>query len=120
MISKKNLFGAILGFPMMNVGDFMINMKENELYQEIELFHGQIKIGEAEVELNSHMLAKLIIYEPYQNKGLGTEVVKTLIEKYNLNNLWIRTDNSRAIHIYEKCGFKINKPTMYEMIKNER
>ena len=32
MISKKNLFGAILGFLMMNVGDFMINMKEKLLY----------------------------------------------------------------------------------------
>lgn len=108
MISKKNLFGVTL---------ITINIKENELYQEIELFHGQIKIGEAEIELNSHMLAKLIIYEPYQNKGLGTEVVKTLIEKYNLNNLWVRTDNSCAIHVYEKNGFKINKPTMYEMTK---
>ena len=95
----------------------MISIKEKELYQEIELFHGQIKIGEAEVELNSHMLAKLIIYEPYQNKGFGAEAVKILTEKYNLNNLWVRADNLRAIHIYEKNGFEINKPTMYEMIK---
>lgn len=95
----------------------MINIKENELYQEIELFHGQIKIGEAEVDLKNHMLAKLIIFEPYQNKGFGTEAVKILIEKYNLNNLWVRTDNEHAIHVYEKNGFKINKPTMYEMIR---
>jgi GNAT superfamily N-acetyltransferase len=95
----------------------MINIKENELYQEIELFHGQIKIGEAEVELKSHMLAKLVIFEPYQNKGFGAEAVQMLAEKYNLNNLWVRTDNDHAIHVYEKCGFEINKPTMYEMIK---
>lgn len=108
MINKKNLFGVIL---------VMISIKENELYQEIELFHGQIKIGEAEVELNSHMLAKLVIFEPYQNKGFGTEAVKMLTEKYNLNNLWVRTDNEHAIHVYEKNGFRIKKPTMYEMIK---
>ena len=95
----------------------MINIKENELYQEIELFHGQIKIGEAEVELNSHMLAKLVIFEPYQNKGFGAEAVKMLAEKYNLNNLWVRADNLHAIHIYEKNGFKIKKPTMYKMVK---
>ena len=95
----------------------MINIRENELYQEIELFHGQIKIGEAEVELNSHMLAKLVIFEPYENKGFGTEAVKMLTEKYNLNNLWVRTDNEHAIHVYEKNGFKVKKPTMYAMIK---
>lgn len=94
-----------------------ISIKESELYQEIELFSGETKIGEAEVDLNNHMLAKLVIYEPYQNQGYGTEIIKMLVDTYNLTNLWVRTDNKRAIHVYEKCGFKIHKPTMYEMIK---
>ena len=94
-----------------------ISMKENELYQEIELFHGQIKIGEAEVDLKNHMLAKLCIFEPYQNLGLGTKAVKMLTEEYNLDNLWVNAENSRAIHVYEKCGFKISRSTMYEMVR---
>lgn len=96
-----------------------MTIKENELYQEIELYHGQIKIGEAEVELTKHMLSKLVIFEPYQNQGLGTEIVKMLTEKYNLDNLWVNAENTHAIHVYKKCGFKISKPTMYEMIKKE-
>ena len=95
----------------------MIRLKENEIYQEIELFHDETKIGEAEVYLKNHMLARLTIFEPYQNKGFGTEVVKLLTDKYELNNLWVKFDNARAIHVYEKNGFKINKPTMYEMIR---
>lgn len=95
----------------------MITLKENEIYQEIELFHDEIKIGEAEVDLKNHMLARLTIFEPYQNKGFGTEVVKLLVNKYNLNNLWVKFDNARAIHVYEKNGFKISKSTMYEMIR---
>ena len=95
----------------------MIDVKENELYQEIELFHDGIKIGEAEVDLKNRMLARLFIFEPYQNQKYGTKIVKILTEKYNLNNLWVKADNKRAIHVYEKNGFKINKPTMYEMIK---
>lgn len=97
--------------------DSNLKIKENELYQEIELFRGETKIGEAEIELNNHMLAKLVIYEPYQNQGYGTEIVKMLVDKYDLTNLWVRADNKHAIHVYEKCGFKIHKPTMYEMIK---
>jgi len=95
-----------------------MTLKENELYQEIELFRGETKIGEAEVDIKNRMLARLSIFEPYQNQGFGTEIIRMLIEKYDLKNLWVNADNSRAIHVYEKCGFKINKPTMYEMIKD--
>lgn len=97
-----------------------ISIKENEIYVEIELFCGETKIGEAEVDLKNKMLAKLVIYEPYQNRGYGTEAIKMLNEKYGLNNLWVKADNERAIHVYEKCGFKISKPTMYEMIKETK
>lgn len=97
-----------------------ITMQENELYQEIELYHDSAKIGEAEVDLKNHMLAKLIIYEPYQNQGFGTEIVKMLVEKYDLNNLWVRADNNRAIHVYEKCGFKIKQSTMFEMFRESK
>lgn len=97
--------------------DSNLKIKENELYQEIELFRGETKIGEAEIELNNHMLAKLVIYEPYQNQGYGTEIVKMLVDKYDLTNLWVRADNKHAIHVYEKRGFKIHKPTMFEMTK---
>lgn len=98
----------------------MITVKENELYREIELFEDDVKIGEAEVDLKNHMLSRLVIYEPYQNRGFGTEVVKILTERYDLNNLWVRADNRRAIHVYEKCGYKVDKPTMYEMVANPK
>lgn len=31
------------------------------------------------------------------------------------NTLWVRSDNPRAIHVYEKCGFKRGKTEMFEM-----
>ena len=89
--------------------------QENELYQEIELFDGDKKIGEAEVDIKGHMLSRLAIFEPYQNKGYGTRIVKELTEKYNLNVLWVESSNERAIHVYEKCGYKKTEPTMWKM-----
>ena len=53
----------------------IINLKENELYQEIELFVDGEKIGEAEIEIKGKMLSKLNIFPPYQNKGYGTQIV---------------------------------------------
>ena len=93
----------------------MIEIKENELYQEIELFDGNQKIGEAEVEIKGKMLSRLVIYEPYRGKGYGTKIVKTLKDKYSCDYLWVNADNDKAIHVYKKCGFKIVKPTMYLM-----
>ena len=47
----------------------MIELKENEVYLEVSIMADGIHIGEAEVELKSHMISRLVIYEPYQNKG---------------------------------------------------
>lgn len=93
----------------------MIEIKENELYQEIELFVNDQKIGEAEVDIKGKMLSRLSIFPPYQNKGYGTQVVKLLNEKYGCNVLWVNADNERAIHVYQKNGYEISKATMYLM-----
>ncbi len=92
-----------------------INIKENELYQEVELFDGDTKVGEAEVEIKGHMLSRFVIYEPYQNKGYGTKLLYNLIQKYDIDNLWVNADNAKAIHLYKKFGFVKTEPTMYEM-----
>lgn len=92
-----------------------IRYKPNEMYRELELFDGATKIGEAEVDINGKMLSQLAIYEPYQNKGYGTEIVKMLMRDYGINCLWVNDDNSKAIHVYEKCGFRKVKPTMWLM-----
>ena len=93
----------------------VINIKENELYQEIELFVNGEKIGEAEIELKSNMLSRLSIFPPYQNKGYGTQIVNILNEKYGCEVLWVNSDNKRAIRVYGKNGYKIVEPTMFLM-----
>ena len=100
----------------------IINLKENQLYQEIELFVGEEKIGEAEIEIKEKMLSRLNIFPPYQNKGYGTQIVNMLNEKYGCEVLWVNADNKMAIHTYEKNGYSISKPTMYLMersVQNE-
>lgn len=95
----------------------MVTIKERESYIELELFDGETKIGNAEVDVANKMLSMFDIYEPYQNKGYGTEALKQLIDKYDIDILWVRSDNDNAIHVYEKCGFKIEKATMYSMVR---
>ena len=96
----------------------MVTIKENELYQEIDLFIGNDKVGEAEIELKGKMLSRLSIFPPYQNKGYGTEIVKILTEQYGCEILWVNADNERAIHTYEKNGYFVSEPTMFLMKKS--
>lgn len=97
----------------------MLTIKENELYQEIELFVGEEKIGEAEIELKGKMLSRLNIFPSYQNKGYGTEAVRLLSDKYGCEVLWVNADNKKAIHIYEKNGYAVLEPTMFLMKKTD-
>lgn len=97
----------------------MIELKENELYQELSIIVDGTKIGEAEVDLKGKMISRLSIYEPYQNNGYGTKVVQMLTDKYGCECLWVNADNSKAIHVYEKCGYEIHRPTMFSMETNE-
>jgi predicted GNAT family acetyltransferase len=92
-----------------------MRLQKNELYQEIEIFDGDAKVGTAEVDINGKMLSRLNIFNYYQNQGYGTKVVKQLIDEYGINCLWVESKNDRAIHVYEKCGFKKKHPTMYLM-----
>ena len=98
----------------------MIEFKENELYQEIEIFLNDKKVGEAEVDLKGKMLSRLNIFPPYQNKRYGTQIVKMLNEKYSCNVLWVNADNKRAIHTYQKNGYEIAEPTMFLMKRGKK
>jgi RimJ/RimL family protein N-acetyltransferase len=54
----------------------------------------------------------ITVHDDYQNLGLGTNMLMHLLKiakkkKLKKVNLRVTSDNFRAIHVYEKCGFKI-------------
>ena len=91
-----------------------MEIKKIETFIEHDVFVDGTKIGNVELCPENNEIARLTIFEPYQNKGYGTEVVRRLVED-GFNRLWVRSDNPRAIHVYEKCGFVKNEAVMFEM-----
>jgi RimJ/RimL family protein N-acetyltransferase len=54
----------------------------------------------------------ITVHDDVQNQGLGVHMIRHLLElarKKNLKKVYLRvhTENSRALHVYEKCGFRI-------------
>lgn len=93
-----------------------IEEKEHFIEIDIKLSDGTL-IGTAEVEPNEKMLERFVIFEPYQGKGNGQQALSDLIDAYEIKKLWVRSDNEKAIHIYEKAGFSRSKETMFEMCR---
>lgn len=96
----------------------ILEEKEHFIEIDIKLSDGTI-IGTAEVEPNEKMLERFVIFEPYQDTGYGQRILSDLIDEYDIKKLWVRSDNERAIYIYEKFGFKRSKETMFEMVRGD-
>lgn len=90
------------------------SIQQDETYIENDIFVDDTKVGTVELCPERMEISRLVIFEPYQNKGYGTDVVKQLVRQ-GYKSLWVRSDNSRAIHVYEKCGFKRGETHMFEM-----
>lgn len=92
-----------------------MEIKKKNTYMEHEIVIDGTVVGEVEIEPQEKELSRLVIFEPYRNKGYGQSVVTKMVQEYGVNSLWVRSDNERAIHVYEKCGFVRSKETMFEM-----
>lgn len=91
-----------------------MEIKPVETFIEHDIIVDDVIIGHVELNPERHEISRLNIWEPYQNKGYGTQVVQDLI-KQGYTSLWVRSDNPRAIHVYEKCGFTKADTHMFEM-----
>lgn len=93
--------------------DYLYNMEDtlNTTYSRVYVYEDNKEIV-GFIHVDSHFeimdLVNIIVKRDYQNKGIGTELLQYVIdnEEYNKIMLEVRESNSRAIHVYEKLGFK--------------
>lgn len=94
--------------------DGKVELHKTETFIEFDIIKDGVQVGTVELCPERKEISRLNIWTPYQNYGYGTQVVKELVE-HGYSSLWVRSDNPRAIHVYEKCGFKKSGETMFEM-----
>ncbi len=80
----------------------MLEKKSGRFIGNVELMDAADGTGELGIAITAEM----------QDRGYGTEAVRAVtaygMKQLNLHRVFLRTnpDNSRAIHVYEKCSFR--------------
>lgn len=64
-----------------------MQLEKTETFVEHNIIVDGTKVGTVELCPERHKISRLIIFEPYQNKGYGTEVVKELVAR-GYKSLW--------------------------------
>lgn len=130
------VFENILGIPSERIKrneDFIANMDGNT-HQFVAVtqnsFNEEQIIGSAGItifpnpRLRHSASVGIMVHKDYQDKGVGTELMKAIIDIADNWLMLIRVeltvfaDNERAIHLYEKFGFQIEGKKEKAAIRN--
>ena len=57
------------------------------------------------------LLDEIYIEENYRNKGIGTDIIKNVLDNYKIVYLYVYKDNIKAFNLYKRLGFNIVEET---------
>jgi len=133
-LSEATLTNLVLPFSRERIERWTSNIDYDKNLPILALIKEEGKqriIGTASLSLNSveafEHKAELgvTVHDDYQNMGLGTAMVNHLLDiarKKGLKKVFllVNTDNARAIHVYERCGFRTEAKLIKEHYRNGR
>lgn len=122
LISQQRNYGdwKFLGdsslYSTFETEQWLKNLPRSSKRYMVDLIPGSVTIGIIRIDhidlTSRHCFVGLDIYDDYKGKGLATPIYKTLINylfrdaNFNTLYLYVLESNERAIHIYNKLGFK--------------
>ena len=53
------------------------------------------------------LLDEIYVEQEYRNKGIGTDIIKNVINENDIIYLWVYKENVKAISLYKKLGFNV-------------
>lgn len=76
---------------------------EEERWMTYFFYKGKIR---GEFIYDDGTLWNLKIYDKYRGRGYGNKMIAKIIKKYSYLNLFVESNNTIALHLYQKYGFK--------------
>ncbi|MCL2519745.1 MAG: GNAT family N-acetyltransferase [Spirochaetaceae bacterium] len=122
-VTKEN-FEEVIALNAGDEGKFvagnLYSMAEAKVYHEatpLAIYNNEVLVGflmhEIDSDNNNHYICRLMVDKKYQAKGYGKQAMEVIIKKLqedkSRNKIVISAepDNSVAIKLYEKLGFKL-------------
>jgi len=115
----KRYLGSLKAMPLKRVWPYVTVDYENEMEMSIvgtvmdEGMESLIAIGSyARIPRTRMAEVSLVVRDDWQNKGLGTTLLKYLIEIAKKKGFegftaWVLTDNTKMMHIFKKLGYPV-------------
>ena len=79
---------------------------------DLSFYLDEKKIAEisiSAVDSDRAFLYNFEVDKDYRGKGYGTAILKYVLKNYSVNELTVDKDNTRAIDLYKRFGFKVGK-----------
>ena len=76
---------------------------------DLAFYYGVTKIADisiSAVNTDEAFLYNFDVNEKYRNHGIGSEILKYVLEQYKINELTVEETNYNAIRLYKRFGFK--------------
>ena len=78
---------------------------------KVDFYDGDKHVGEGSVcgvKDDNAFLYDFEVYPEFRGKGYSKEMLQYLIDQYDLKQLYVDQDNTVAINLYKKYGFKVD------------
>ena len=107
-----------------NINEYVIT-SVNEIFKDYyniiidDKIIGSVCIRDLE---NAKLLDEIYLDKEFRNKGIGTDIIRKIIENNESVYLWVYKENIKAVLLYKRLGFKIIDETefRYYMEYNEK
>lgn len=96
-----------------NINEYVIN-SVNEIFKDYyniiidDKIIGSVCIKDLE---NAKLLDEIYLEKEFRNKGIGTDIIRKMIENNKNVYLWVYKKNKKAVLLYKRLGFKIKEET---------
>ncbi len=98
---------------MTRIKEYVEENISQDIYHYQSIFVNNKLIGclLVEPEETGILLDEIYLEKEYRGKGIGTEIIKDILDKNSIVSLWVYKKNKNAIKLYEKLGFVIVEET---------
>lgn len=92
-----------------NINEYVIT-SVNEIFKDYyniiidDKIIGSVCIRDLE---NAKLLDEIYLEKEFRNKGIGTDIIRKIIENNENVYLWVYKENIKAVLLYKRLGFKI-------------